>query len=112
MVRVEGSKICPVPFQSQCFDDDLLAFLFFEVFLFTFVTADVASDNKSSKQESKSYTLTHAPLNPRFISFIPVQYQWRQSCHSLHSFVNLLGKTAHQRQDCLDCAACEQLNED
>ena len=43
MVRVEDSKICPV------------------------YTADVASDDKSSKQESKSYMLTDASLVPEFI---------------------------------------------
>ena len=50
-------------------DDDLRAFFFFEVCFSTFCTADVSSDDKSSKQESESYMLTDASPEPRFISF-------------------------------------------
>ena len=67
-----------------------------------FCTADVASDDESSKQKSKSYMLTDASLDPWFISFGfstlgPVKYQWRQSCHRLHSYVDLYAKTRHSR---------------
>ena len=43
--------------------DNLRAFFFLEVCFSTFYTADVA------KQESKSYMLTDASLDPGFISF-------------------------------------------
>ena len=48
---------------------DLRAFIFSDVCFFTFCTADAASDDKSSKQESKSYMLTDASLDQGFISF-------------------------------------------
>ena len=50
-------------------DDDLRTFFFFEVCFSPFFTADVASDDKSSRQMSVSYMLTDASLDLGFISF-------------------------------------------
>ena len=53
--RVEDSKICLVLF-SESVDDDIRAFFSFEACFYTLCSADVASDDKSSEQESKSYS--------------------------------------------------------
>ena len=66
MVEWKTAKFVQFTFQVSV-DDDLRAFFFFEVCFSTFGTADVASDDKSSKQESKSYMLTDASLDPGFI---------------------------------------------
>ena len=63
------AKICLVHFSESVLMDDLRAFFFFDVCFSTFCTADVASDKKSSKQESKSYVLKDASLDPGFITF-------------------------------------------